>query len=60
MTRICSTDEPLLACPDLLLPLAGAVADLDARAIVRAMWPHLIEASLAGVEPFTLEPRDAA
>jgi hypothetical protein len=53
-TRICS-DEPHTACPPDLLDLAGRCADNDARAIVRALWPHLLEASLAGLEPFTLE-----
>jgi hypothetical protein len=44
-----------MACPPDLLDLAGRCADNDARAIVRALWPHLLEASLAGLEPFTLE-----
>lgn len=42
-----------MPCPAGLLDLSGACADLDARAIVRVLWPHLLEASLAGVEPFT-------
>ncbi len=49
------SDEPHMACPDGLLPLADWCADLDAKAIVRAIWPHLLEASLAGLAPFTLE-----
>ena len=48
-------DEPHMPCPEQLLALAGWCADLDAKAIVRALWPHLLEASLAGLEPFTLE-----
>jgi hypothetical protein len=53
-------DDVFMPCPDQLLDLAGAVADLDARAIVRGLWSHLLEASLAGLEPFTLQPRDDA
>lgn len=49
------TDEPHMACPAELLDLAGMCADNDARLIVRAIWPHLLEASLAGVNPFTLD-----
>lgn len=48
-------DDVFMPCPDTLLDLAGRAADLDARNIVRALWPHLLEASLAGLEPFTLE-----
>lgn len=48
-------DDVFMPCPETLLDLAGWCADLDARAIVRALWPHLLEASFAGVEPFTLE-----
>jgi hypothetical protein len=47
-------DEPHIACPADLLPLADAIAEIDARAILRVIWPHLLEASLAGLEPFTL------
>jgi len=49
-------DEFVLVCPTSLLPVVAAAAELDARAIVRLIWPHLLEAHLAGVEPFTLEP----
>jgi hypothetical protein len=48
------TDQPHIACPSQLLHLAGQAADLDARAIVRIIWPHLLEAALAGLDPFTL------
>lgn len=48
------TDDAFMVCPDSLLALAGACADIDAKAIVRLLWPHLLEASMAGVEPFTL------
>jgi hypothetical protein len=48
-------DDPHIECPPGLLDLAGQCADLDARNIARVLWPHLLEASLAGVEPFTLE-----
>ena len=48
-------DEPHMPCPETLLPLANWCAENDARAILRLIWPHLLEASLAGVEPFTLE-----
>lgn len=44
-----------MSCPDSLLPLAAACADNDAKAIVRLIWPHFLEASLAGFEPFTLD-----
>jgi hypothetical protein len=50
------TDEPHMPCPTGCLELAAACADLDARAIVRAIWPHFLEAHLAGRQPFTLEP----
>lgn len=53
-------DDVFMPCPDTLLELAGQAAELDARAIVRALWPHLLDASIAGVEAFTLEPKDAA
>lgn len=46
----------VLPCPDDLVPIVTAAADIDARAIVRLIWPHLLEAHLAGLEPFTLEP----
>ena len=55
-----AADEPHTACPPGCVPLAAAVADLDARAIVRAMWPHVLEASIAGVGPFTLAPHNGA
>lgn len=48
-------DDVYMPCPDALLELAGQCAENDARAIVRTLWPHLLEASLAGVEPFTLD-----
>jgi hypothetical protein len=48
-------DELLVVCPNPLVPLVAAAVDLDAKAIVRAIWPHLLEASFAGVEPFTLK-----
>lgn len=48
-------DDVFMPCPDTLLELAGWCADLDARAIVRTLWPHFLEASFAGVEAFTLE-----
>lgn len=53
-------DELAMACPASLLPLAAAVADIDAITIVRAIWPHFLEAHLAGVHPFTLEPKQGA
>lgn len=53
-------DDVFMACPDSLLPLAGQVAEFDARHILRTIWPHFLEASLAGVEPFTTPPREAA
>lgn len=46
--------EPVMPCPDNLLWQAAACADLDAKAIVRLIWPHFLEASLAHLEPFTL------
>lgn len=49
------TDEVFMACPDQLLALADAISEIDARNIVRLIWPHLLEASLAGIEPFTIE-----
>jgi hypothetical protein len=48
-------DEVFMVCPDSLLPLVDACGENDARAILRAIWPHLLEASLAGLEPFTLD-----
>jgi len=51
---VCIADDVFMPCPDTLLELAGRCAENDARAIVRLLWPHLLEASLAGVEPFTL------
>lgn len=48
--------QPLVVyCPNDLLGLVAACADLDAKAIVRAIWPHFLEAILAGLEPFTLD-----
>lgn len=51
-----AADGFVVHCPNSLVPLVAAVVDLDARGIVRLIWPHLLEAYLAGVEPFTLEP----
>ena len=51
------TDEAHIACPPGLLELAARCADLDAQAIIRTIWPHLLEASFAGIEPFTLEAK---
>jgi len=50
-----ATAGVVMACPDSLLELADACVDNDARAIVRLIWPHLLEASFAGLQPFTLE-----
>lgn len=50
------TDEPHAPCPPGALELAAAVAELDAQAILRAIiWPHILEASIAGTERFALE-----
>ncbi len=49
-------DDVYTPCPPDSLGLAAAIADIDARAIVRTIWPHLLEAHLAGRQPFTLEP----
>lgn len=46
-------DDVFMPCPATLLDLAGWCADNDARIITRVLWPHLLEASLAGLEPFT-------
>lgn len=54
VTEVLVGDILFVPCPPDLLELAGQCADLDARAIVRALWPHILEASLAGIEPFSL------
>lgn len=42
-------------CHTSAATFAARVAALDAAALVRAVWPHILEAALAGLEPFTLE-----
>lgn len=37
------TGEPHIPCPPGCLELAAAVAELDAQAIFRVIWPHLPE-----------------
>jgi hypothetical protein len=59
-TAVVLNDGIYMPCPGSCLELAAACAELDAQAIVRAIWPHLLEASLVGLEPFTLQPEDAA
>jgi hypothetical protein len=54
------SDYPVLVCPPGFLDRVAAAVDADARAIVRTIWPHLLEASLAGLTPFTLEPAEPA
>lgn len=54
-TAIRLIDEPVITCPDELLPLAGQCAENDAKAILRLIWPHFLEARLAGLEPFSLD-----
>lgn len=49
--------QPLVVyCPNDLLGLVAACVDNDAKAILRLIWPHFLEARLAGVEAFTLAP----
>jgi hypothetical protein len=48
-------DDVYEPCPDTLLPLAAAAADIDAKAIFRLIWHHIGEARMAGIPPFGLE-----
>ena len=48
-------DDIFMACPERFEDVVERAVALDAEAILRVIWPHLLEAQLAGVQPFTTD-----